>query len=73
MAEEEPRAWGLISAVLGNKRNKARFVRVFTEVENHGPNLGRRAPGNIFRALSEARRTSNWRRASSPCARCRRC
>ena len=61
--DAESRAWGLVSAVLGNKRNKARFVAVLTEVQAKGPNQGRRAPGNIFRALGEARRTANWPRA----------
>ena len=63
VGEREPRAWGLISAVLGKWRNKKRFVGVLSKVEDKGPNLGRRAQGNIFRAIDEARRTANWPRA----------
>ena len=63
VAERDPRAWGLVSAVLGNWNNKQRFVGVLAKVEDTGPNQGRRAPGNIFRAIDEARRTANWPRA----------
>jgi hypothetical protein len=72
-AEEEKQpleAWGLISAVLGNKTNRSAFVntlRATIEVDEPDPDRpGRKkrilAPYNVFKLLDEARRRTDWNR-----------
>ena len=53
-------SWGLISAALGKKANRVRFVRVLQREERGdlGP-----APCNLFRQLEEARLGTDWKSA----------
>ncbi len=53
-------SWGLISAALGKKANRTRFVGVLQREErgNLGP-----APCNLFRQLEEARPGTDWKSA----------
>jgi hypothetical protein len=64
-------AWGLISAVLGSKKNRNAFVntlRATVEVDKPEPNRPNRkrrvlAPYNVFKLLEDARQRTNWNRA----------
>jgi hypothetical protein len=67
--EQQPiEAWGLISAVLGNKKNRNAFVNTFREIDEPDPKRpGRRkrvdAHYNVFGLLAELSGRTDWNRA----------
>ena len=69
-ADDEPEpiaAWGLISAALGNKKNRNLFVNTLKATEKAAPDSQSttRVPAahNVFRLLDEAKLDKSWKQA----------